>query len=169
MNNPHPFYNKEVNKVKWAEYYMNIAKEVAKKSKDPSSKVGCVIVDIDNRPVSFGFNGFISKCDEQMMTVDRPLKYLLTVHAEMNALILSKENNLEGCTVYTTHGPCSNCLKHLLQAKVRTIIYNDPGIIQKRGSEDEKNAITRLILSTEATVVNINNHKDYYKEINEGN
>ena len=143
---------------------MNIAMEVAKKSKDPSSKVGCVIVDKENRLVSTGFNGFVSKCDEQMMTIERPLKYHFTIHAEMNALIFAREN-LFGCTVYTTHGPCDNCLKHLLQAGIRTIIYDDPIIMQQRGTDDQKNAITRLILSTEATVVNINNNYDYYKEL----
>lgn len=38
------------------EYFINIAREVAKKSKDPSTKVGCVIVDENHRPVSFGYN-----------------------------------------------------------------------------------------------------------------
>lgn len=150
--------------MEWHEYFMNITKEVAKKSKDPSSKVGCLIVDRENRVVSQGFNGFVSGCDEKMMTFERPLKYHQIIHAEMNALLFAKQD-LEGCTVYTTHGPCDNCLKHLLQAKVRTIIYDDPGIIKERGTADQKNAITRLILSTDANVVNINTHKDYYIEI----
>lgn len=151
--------------MEWYEYYMNIAKEVAKKSKDPSSKVGCVIVDKENKPISFGFNGFVSKCDEEMMSTERPLKYYLTVHAEMNALIFAKKD-LEGCIVYTTHAPCENCLKHLLQAKVRSIYYDCPGIMKERGTDVEKEAITRLILSTKATVVNVNTGYEYYKEIN---
>ena len=43
----------------WDEYFINIAEQVAKKSKDPSTKTGCVIVDSKNRPVSFGYNGFV--------------------------------------------------------------------------------------------------------------
>ena len=35
------------------------AETVAKRSKDPSSKKGCVIVDEKKRPVSFGYNGFL--------------------------------------------------------------------------------------------------------------
>ena len=150
--------------MNWPEYYMNIAEEVAKKSKDDSSKVGCVIVDKENRLVSTGFNGFVSKCDEKMMTIKRPLKYHLTIHAEMNALIFAREN-LSGCTVFTTHGPCDNCLKHLLQAGIRTIVYNDPSIMRDRGTDDERNAIAKLIISTEATVVNINTGNDYIDEI----
>ena len=66
-------------KISWHEYFINIAKEVAKKSKDPSSQVGCVIVTNDNRPVSFGYNGFVSGCDEGHMTFERPLKYNLII------------------------------------------------------------------------------------------
>ena len=40
----------------WDEYFMGIADEVAKRSKDPSSQNGCVIVDARHRPVSFGYN-----------------------------------------------------------------------------------------------------------------
>lgn len=43
----------------WDEYFIEIAKVTARRSKDPSTKTGCVIVDPNNRPVSFGYNGFI--------------------------------------------------------------------------------------------------------------
>ena len=36
----------------WDEYFMEIAETVALKSKDPSSKMGCVIVDPKKRVVS---------------------------------------------------------------------------------------------------------------------
>jgi dCMP deaminase len=41
------------------EYFINIAEEVATRSKDPSTQVGAVIVDKNHRPVSFGYNGFL--------------------------------------------------------------------------------------------------------------
>ena len=37
----------------WDEYFIEIAKVTAKRSKDPSTKTGCVIVDANNRPISF--------------------------------------------------------------------------------------------------------------------
>jgi dephospho-CoA kinase len=43
----------------WDEYFIEIAKVTAKRSKDPSTQTGCVIVDKNNRPISFGYNGFI--------------------------------------------------------------------------------------------------------------
>lgn len=138
----------------WIEYFLRIAQVVALKSKDPSTKVGCVIVDADNRPVSFGFNGFVGGCDESQMTQERPLKYLLVCHAEMNALTFAKRD-LHGCIVFCTHSPCSNCLKHLLQAGIRDFYYlNDS--LDLRATEDEREAKRRLILASGAAVVKIN-------------
>jgi dCMP deaminase len=41
------------NVIDWDNYFINIADEVAKRSKDPSTQVGAVIVDQKHRPVSF--------------------------------------------------------------------------------------------------------------------
>jgi len=141
--------------IKWNEYFINIAKQVATKSKDPSSKVGCVIVTEDNRPISFGYNGFISGCDESMMSLDRPMKYFLTIHAEMNALLFA-ERSVKNCKVYATHGPCDNCLKHLMQAGISKIYYESPGIIKERGTPEQKEAIRRMLSSKHIECININ-------------
>lgn len=42
----------------WDIYFIRLAMEVAKKSKDPSTKVGCIIVGPDNEIRSTGYNGF---------------------------------------------------------------------------------------------------------------
>jgi len=42
----------------WDNYFISMAMLVASKSKDPSTKVGCVIVGPDNEVRSTGFNGF---------------------------------------------------------------------------------------------------------------
>ena len=97
----------------WDEYFMGIAEQVARKSKDPSTQTGCVIVDNKKRPVSFGYNGFISGCDESKMTYERPVKYHLVLHDIMNAMLFAKRD-LEGCTVYGLYAPCENCLKHVI-------------------------------------------------------
>ncbi|MFW5888075.1 MAG: deoxycytidylate deaminase [Bacteriovoracia bacterium] len=149
--------------INWDHYFINIACEVAKKSKDPSSQVGCVIVTEDNRPISFGYNGFVSGCDEQYMTTERPMKYLLTIHAEMNALIFA-EKSVVGSKAYVTHGPCDNCLKHLMQAGIKKIIYKDPGILKQRGTVEQKDAIKRLLKSKPIICRNIDG-KDYIEDI----
>ena len=143
---------------------MNVAKTVAQKSKDPSTKVGCVIVTKDNKPISFGFNGFIAGCDEQYMTYERPAKYMLTIHAEMNALIFA-ERTLKDCKIYITHASCENCLKHLIQAGIREIYYDILDTKGKMMDEQRKDAISRIIKSTGVIYRNFNTGKDFLDEI----
>ena len=146
------------------EYFMNIAQAISFKSKDPSTKVGALIVDKDNRIISTGYNGFVAKCDENFMTQNRPMKYQLVVHAELNALLFAHKA-VKGFKLYTTHGPCANCLKHILQAGIREIYYKDAGIVRDRGTPEEKEAIIRLINSTKAKVINIDTDVEYVIEL----
>lgn len=150
--------------MNWQEYFNNVAHAIALKSKDPSSKVGAIIVDKDNRIVSQGFNGFVAGCDESKMTWDRPMKYALVIHAEANALLHARVN-LTGAKMYVTHGPCENCLKHTLQAGIREVYYKDPGIMRDRSTAEQKEAIKRLIEATGAKVVNVDTNEEYIKEI----
>lgn len=124
---------------------MNIAAQVAKRSKDPSSQVGAVIVDQKNRPVSFGFNGFISGCNEEYMSQERPLKYHLVIHAEMNAMTFANRD-LTGCKIYSTHIPCANCLKHIFQSGISEVYYCHDSV-KSRWSEEEMTA-WHLILAS---------------------
>ena len=151
-------------KDSWKEYYLDIAKAVAKKSKDPSSKVGSVIVDQENRIVSQGYNGFIAGCDESKMTWDRPMKYNLVIHSEINS-ILHARRDLKNCEMVVTDMPCDNCLKTALQAGIRTIYYGRPDIMRDRSTPEQKEAIKRLIEATGAKVINAENGKDCLEEL----
>ncbi len=151
--------------MNWDEYYMSIAWTVSKKSKDPSTKVGCVIVSADNEPISFGYNGFVAGCDENYMTFERPYKDMMSIHAEMNALIFAKRS-LKGARVYCTHISCENCMKHLLQAGIKEIIYDKCDTNGGFINDDRKKVITSLIKSTGLIVRNVNNGKTFLEEIN---
>ena len=105
----------------WDEYFMNIAEAVATKSKDPSSKMGCVIVDQNKRVVSLGYNGMVQGADESKMTLsERPMKYYFAIHSEMNAVIFAHQD-LTGCTLYNRVATCENCLKYCLASNVSFI------------------------------------------------
>ena len=45
----------------WNQRFIELAEHVATWSKDPSTKVGAVIVDFDKRIISIGFNGYPKK------------------------------------------------------------------------------------------------------------
>jgi len=141
--------------------FVEIAKVISTKSKDPSTKVGAVIVDSENRIISTGYNGFVSKNDETYMTFERPMKYHLTIHAEMNALLFAKQD-LTDKIMYITHSPCSECLKHILQCRIRTVYYAE---LYHKTTEHAKDAIRLLILSTGAKVVNVTTGDDYLTEL----
>ncbi|MGN0929416.1 MAG: dCMP deaminase family protein [Alphaproteobacteria bacterium] len=157
--------------MNWDEYFISIAEQVAIKSKDPSTKTGCVIVDSKHRPVSFGYNGFIAGCDESKMTNERPMKYNLVIHAEMNALMFAKRD-LEGCILYTLYAPCENCLKHILQSGIKKIIYKYPVVQSKicgtknsMTTSNTNEAITRILQSLSDVECKNINGKSYLDEI----
>ncbi|MDR2098475.1 MAG: hypothetical protein LBO78_00415 [Rickettsiales bacterium] len=158
---------------KWDEYFMDIAEVVAKKSKDPSTKNGCVIVDSFHRPVSFGYNGWIQGADESKMTWDeRPMKYYFSIHSEMNAMIFAKRD-LTGCTLYNVYATCENCLKFLLQAGITRFVYRRFRVESKMnkaaGSMNDEysdEAIVRLLRSMPGVeTLNLANGKTYIDEI----
>ena len=152
---------------------MAIAETVAMKSKDPSSKMGCVIVDEHKRVVSLGYNGMLQGADESKMTLsERPMKYYFAIHSEMNALIFARRD-LTGCTVYNRVATCENCLKYCLQAGIKRFVYkelrvhshsSDPKHSMTNPETDE--AIIRLLSSMpEVQTLNITNGKTYIKDI----
>lgn len=141
--------------MNWNEYYIKIAKVISEKSKDPSTKVGCVIVSTNNEPISFGYNGFIAKCDEKFMSLEKPQKDYLEIHAEMNALIFAKRD-LKGATVYVTHASCENCLKHLAQAGIKRIVYEKSNTNLKFINQERLDIIERILKATGIVMENVN-------------
>ena len=157
----------------WDEYFMKIAKTVETKSKDPSTKIGCVIVDQNHRVVSLGYNGMIQDADESKMTLsERPMKYYFAIHAEMNALIFAKQN-LEGCTIYGRVATCENCLKYCLQAGIKRFVYEQLRVHsfeahQKKTmtNPETDEAVVRLLASMpEVETLNLTNGKTYIEDI----
>jgi dCMP deaminase len=105
---------------------MELAEHVAQWSKDPSTKVGCVIVDKQNRVVSLGFNGFPRGIkDSTLRYMDKETKYLFVAHAERNALD-NAPLSVEGCTLYSPLLPCNECAKSIIQKGIKKVISYYP-------------------------------------------
>ena len=65
------------------ERYIKISKEIASWSKDPSTKVGVVIVGDKGQIVSQGYNGFPRGFKDTIERYsNRPTKYKYIIHAE---------------------------------------------------------------------------------------
>lgn len=111
---------------KWKLRFMDIAHAVASWSKDPSTRVGCVIVGPDRQILTTGYNGFPRGIeDAEHRLHDREMKYKLTVHAELNAVIQAARTgvSLNGCDAYVTFPPCPQCVGALIQAGIRRVYY----------------------------------------------
>lgn len=111
---------------KWDLRFLGLARETASWSKDPSTKVGAVIVDPDTlRIMGVGFNGFPrGMCDHKELYNDRETKYSRTIHAEVNAVLNSQRT--EGCTAYVTAPPCCNCALVLIQSGINRVVVSKP-------------------------------------------
>jgi|SRR6478609_1572785 len=111
----------------WDEYFLDIAKTVSKKSKDPSTKVGAVIVRPDKTVASTGFNGFPRNIiDLEERYNDREMKLKIIQHAEVNASIFAKES-IEGYTLYTwPFMPCDRCMLQMIQHGIKRIVFPTP-------------------------------------------
>ncbi len=119
---------------KWIFRYMNLANLVSTWSKDPSTKVGAVIVGDNGQIVSQGYNGFprgVKDSDERYN--DRPLKYKLVVHAEMNSILNALYNgaSVKGCTLFVHNLPvCNECAKAIIQSGIKKV-YMDTEINER--------------------------------------
>lgn len=124
---------------KWDLRFIGLAQHISTWSKDPSTKVGCVVVGEDREIRSTGFNGFPRGIndDEERLT-DREKKYPLICHAEENAIMHAARIgvSLKDSTAYVTWPPCSRCARSLIQAGIREIVYPETGKIPERWIED---------------------------------
>ena len=122
----------------WHIRFIKLAHEVAEWSKDPSTKVGCVLVK-NKRVISTGYNGFpkgISDSFDRLM--DREQKYEMTVHAEINAITTAALHGVstEGASAYITFNPCSRCAAVLINAGIDSVYVSTANDIPPRWLEN---------------------------------
>ena len=110
----------------WDVRFMRMAHEVASRSKDPSTRVGWVLVK-DRKIISMGYNGFPRLIEDDLnRLIDREVKYEMTVHAEQNAVITAALHGIStaGSTAYVTFSPCSRCAAVLINAGISTVVVS---------------------------------------------
>lgn len=113
--------------LQWITHFSDMAKLISTMSKDPSKKIGVVIVDEHNRVVSTGFNGFPRGVeDSQERLENKDYKRAITLHAEENAILYAKQD-LTGCDMYI-YGlpPCAHCAAMIIQSGIKNVWYRIP-------------------------------------------
>lgn len=133
----------------WHQRLIELAAHVATWSKDPSSKIGAVVVGPDHEIRSSGFNGLargIADTEERLN--NRELKYKLIVHAELNALLNAALIGVstKGCDLYCSGlPPCLNCAKAIIQAGIVVVWIRDTPPVPERWADECKEAEALLI------------------------
>lgn len=109
---------------KWQARFLGVAREVASWSKDPNTKVGCVLVSPDGVVVATGYNGIPRGVGDLPARMERPAKYLWTVHAEAAAVANAARSGarLSGATAFVSHAPCASCARLLLNAGIGKVV-----------------------------------------------
>lgn len=87
--------------------------------------VGAVLVK-DGRTISTGYNGApagFPHCTPDICNEDHSCKR--TIHAEMNAILFAGKYGIstEGSELFTTHAPCLECAKAMVNAGISQVFY----------------------------------------------
>ena len=142
---------------KWDRRYLGLAKYYSQFSKDPSTKVGAVVVNSSNRVVGMGYNGFPPGVeDTEERYNNRELKYKLVVHAEVNALLDAGERALGG-TLYVWPSfalppICNECCKVAITAGIFLIVGFEADENDERAQRWKESIAVSKMLCDEAGV-----------------
>lgn len=113
--------------INWNEYFFSLLPAIASKSRDPSTKVGAIIVTTNNEIVSSGFNGFprgVLDLEERYNV--RSTKIEMISHAERNAIYAAARRGipLDGCRIFVEFWPCNECMKAIIQSGIQQVNLN---------------------------------------------
>lgn len=107
----------------WNETFIDIAKILSKRSKDPKTKVGAVLTK-NKCIIGTGYNGEPRgfQYDFNWGTEE---KYDYVIHAEMNAIANACYNgcNIKDSEIFLTHSPCNKCILQLIQFGVKKVYF----------------------------------------------
>ena len=98
----------------------------AERSKDPSTKIGSVLVK-DKNIIGSGYNGFARKVlDLPKRYNNRETKYKFVVHSESNAVLTCARlgTSTLDSVLYTQACPCHECMKSIIQGGVKEIVIH---------------------------------------------
>jgi dCMP deaminase len=128
----------------WDRHFLGIAKAVSKASKDPSTKIGALIVRPDRSEVSWGYNGFpkgIADTPERLN--NREIKYGLVLHGEENALLKARAD-VAGCTMYIWPlFSCSKCALKIINSGIARVVSPPPTLERWKSAYEEAMVLYR--------------------------
>ena len=126
--------NETMKPIEWNEYFLEIARTVAKRSNCLRAQVGAVIVGTDKKIKATGYNGVPSKviscmelgfCYRMKNNIPSGTRYetCRSIHAEQNAIIQAGQDRCMGASmyIYGHNFICILCKRFIVQAGIETI------------------------------------------------
>ena len=120
----------------WKRYFMDITHLVAKRSTCIRRQVGAILVK-DKRILATGYNGAPSGivhcldigCLREKNRVPSGERHELCKgsHAEQNAIVQAATHGtpIKDATLFCTNLPCSICIKLIINAGIKTVLYEE--------------------------------------------
>jgi dCMP deaminase len=115
----------------WDRYFLNIARETARRSNCVRSQHGAVVVRT-RRIRSTGYNGPPSghaHCDEgacpranSELQSGWDYDTCIAIHAEANAILYSAPEERDGASIYITGVPCFGCAKLIANSGISEVV-----------------------------------------------
>ena len=155
-NNTYITYERERINI-WDRRFIELARHVSSWSKDPSTKVGAVIVGPNRLVVGIGYNGFPrGVLDSEDRLNDREQKYAMVVHAEANAIIMAGDK-AKGSTLYVYPSfvlppICNECCKLVIQSGIKEVVGYEPDPNEERAKRWQKSIEVSQQMCKEAGV-----------------
>lgn len=113
--------------AKWDRRFKRMAEFMSTWSQDPERRVGAVLVDADHRILGLGYNGLPHGVTDLASRLhDQKIRSLMTVHAEVNAVLNSQPSVTARATLYSTVFPCANCAGVIIQAGITRVVCPAP-------------------------------------------
>lgn len=116
-------------KLRYDNFYMDIAQRTSEMSYAKKLKVGAVLVK-DDSIISHGWNGMPSDMDntcEDILEDGSMITKSEVLHAEENAIrkVAASSNSTVGSVLYITHSPCVKCARLIHACKISKVVYKD--------------------------------------------
>lgn len=109
------------------EWYLKGCYWVSEKSKDPSTKIGCILVNQNNRIISCGYNGIPKGLDDSDERLNNRIeKYKFVEHAERNCIYSAAQHGIStlNSTLYINGYPCCDCARAIISAGINKIVIH---------------------------------------------
>ena len=123
-------------RISYDEMFMNVAKEISKRSTCCRKQVGSILVSDKQKIISCGWNGVPSGKTHCSDIFTETEKYHLSfykkhgewskiheLHSELNCIIHCDRDKLKTSTLYTTLSPCTECAKIIIASEIKRVVY----------------------------------------------